>query len=176
MSSVVQALETWLGPGTSDLAMRIGIHSGPIMAGVLRGEKTRFQLFGDTMNTAARIESTGERNRIHLSQQTASHLIHAGKPGWVVERETLVSAKGKGDLQTYWLTTMEGPSEASDEQTSESSSQVGDEMLTASMKRPSDRLTQAVPMSQEGNKRPSSRSVMRLVDFNTQVLELHKSA
>jgi len=171
MSSVVQALETWLGPGTSDLAMRIGIHSGPIMAGVLRGEKTRFQLFGDTMNTAARIESTGERNRIHLSQQTAAHLIHAGKPGWVVERETLVSAKGKGDLQTYWLTTIERPSEASDEHTSETSSQVGDEMFTPSMKRPSDRLAQAIPMSPEGSKRPSSKSVMRLVDYNTQVLE-----
>ena len=49
MGSVVHALDTYLGPGTSELSMRIGIHSGPIMAGVLRGEKTRFQLFGDTM-------------------------------------------------------------------------------------------------------------------------------
>lgn len=49
MITVVRALDTYLGPGTSELSMRIGIHSGPIMAGVLRGEKTRFQLFGDTM-------------------------------------------------------------------------------------------------------------------------------
>lgn len=41
-------LETTLGPSTGDLAVRIGIHSGAITAGVLRGEKGRFQLFGDT--------------------------------------------------------------------------------------------------------------------------------
>jgi len=104
MRSVVQALEAWLGPGTSELSLRIGIHSGPVMVGILRGEKTRFQLFGDTMNTAARIESTGEKNCIHLWQQTATYLINAGKADWVMERTTLVSAKGKGDLQTYWLT------------------------------------------------------------------------
>ena len=41
-------LETTLGPSTGDLAVRIGMHSGAITAGVLRGEKGRFQLFGDT--------------------------------------------------------------------------------------------------------------------------------
>ena len=39
-------------------------HSGPVTGGVLRGEKSRFQLFGDTVNTAARIESSGEANKI----------------------------------------------------------------------------------------------------------------
>ena len=38
-------------PDTAELGMRIGLHSGPVTAGVLRGEKGRFQLFGDTMNT-----------------------------------------------------------------------------------------------------------------------------
>lgn len=41
-------LEGELGPGTSDLKIRIGLHSGPVTAGVLRGSKGRFQLFGDT--------------------------------------------------------------------------------------------------------------------------------
>jgi class 3 adenylate cyclase len=44
---------------------------GPTTAGVLRGEKSRFQLFGDTVNTAARMESTGQKGRIHVSQKTA---------------------------------------------------------------------------------------------------------
>ena len=50
---VVTSLDRTLGPGTADLTMRFGIHSGPVTAGVLRGEKSRFQLFGDTVNTGA---------------------------------------------------------------------------------------------------------------------------
>lgn len=51
IDDLTKALESTLGPGTADLSMRVGIHSGPVTAGVLRGEKSRFQLFGDTMNT-----------------------------------------------------------------------------------------------------------------------------
>ena len=48
MGEVTRKLELTLGPGTQDLQMRFGLHSGPVTAGVLRGEKSRFQLFGDT--------------------------------------------------------------------------------------------------------------------------------
>ena len=100
---VTQELERRLGPGTNELAMRIGIHSGPVTAGVLRGEKSRFQLFGDTVNTAARMESTGSPERIQISQKTAELLIAGGKSHWIKARSELVSAKGKGELQTYWV-------------------------------------------------------------------------
>ena len=46
MTKMTQMLETTLGPDTSDLLLRIGIHTGPVTAGVIRGEKARFQLFG----------------------------------------------------------------------------------------------------------------------------------
>jgi hypothetical protein len=86
--------------------MRIGIHSGPVTAGVLRGERSRFQLFGDTMNTAARMEQTGQMNKIHVSSTTAKLLIAAGKEHWVRPREGMIEAKGKGKLQTYWAKVM----------------------------------------------------------------------
>ena len=96
-------LRSILGGDTATLSMRFGLHSGPVTAGVLRGEKSRFQLFGDTVNTAARMESTGRRHMAQLSQATADLLILAGKAHWLEERPDLVHAKGKGALQTYWL-------------------------------------------------------------------------
>ena len=48
---LTKQLEVTLGPDTGDLRLRVGLHSGPITAGVLRGERSRFQLFGDTVNT-----------------------------------------------------------------------------------------------------------------------------
>jgi class 3 adenylate cyclase len=48
MNTLVRELELSLGPGTGDLKLRLGLHSGPVTAGVLRGQKSRFQLFGDT--------------------------------------------------------------------------------------------------------------------------------
>jgi class 3 adenylate cyclase len=50
MTIITKRLELLLGPGTADLALRLGLHSGPTIAGVLRGEKARFQLFGDTVS------------------------------------------------------------------------------------------------------------------------------
>ena len=103
LTEIVLELEIELGIGTSDLGMRFGIHSGPVTAGVLRGEKSRFQLFGDTVNTAARMESTGVKGKIQVSQATADELIVKGKKDWIVPRQDTVVAKGKGEMQTYFV-------------------------------------------------------------------------
>jgi class 3 adenylate cyclase len=96
-NQLTKKLEAILGPDTAELAMRAGLHSGPVTAGVLRGERARFQLFGDTMNTASRMESTGLKNQIQLSNDTADLLRAAGKGKWLVAREEKIVAKGKGE-------------------------------------------------------------------------------
>eukprot|EP00526_Cylindrotheca_closterium_P004007 CAMPEP_0113645796 /NCGR_PEP_ID=MMETSP0017_2-20120614/24155_1 /TAXON_ID=2856 /ORGANISM="Cylindrotheca closterium" /LENGTH=1160 /DNA_ID=CAMNT_0000557583 /DNA_START=12 /DNA_END=3494 /DNA_ORIENTATION=- /assembly_acc=CAM_ASM_000147 len=107
MSVQVQSLEEELGPETADLGIRIGLHSGPVTAGVLRGDRARFQLFGDTVNTCARVETTGERNKIHLSKDTADLLTQVGKSHWIMPRNDKVYAKGKGEIQTFWMRNLQ---------------------------------------------------------------------
>ncbi|GKY96337.1 hypothetical protein MPSEU_000593400 [Mayamaea pseudoterrestris] len=103
MNDVTRKLETILGPDTRELALRIGLHSGPVTAGVLRGDKSRFQLFGATVNDAARMESSGVKGRIQVSQDTANILVLAGKEHWLTPRDDSVDAVGKGVLKTFWL-------------------------------------------------------------------------
>lgn len=99
---LTQQLESTLGPNTSSLSIRVGVHSGSIIGGVLRGDKYRFQLFGDTMNTTSRMQTTGEVNKIQISSTTARFLEEAGKASWIKPRDVPVRLKGKGVVQTFW--------------------------------------------------------------------------
>jgi class 3 adenylate cyclase len=102
MKILVGKLESKLGEGTVNLSMRFGLHSGPVTAGVLRGERSRFQLFGDTVHHAAFMEKSCLPGRIHVSSETAYNLLAAGRESWLSHRSDPVEIEGRGILTTYW--------------------------------------------------------------------------
>jgi class 3 adenylate cyclase len=81
------------------LKIRIGIHSGPVVAGIIGRHRFIYDVWGDTVNVASRLEAYSLPNRIHVSQDTACHLGDS----FVLEPRGSIDVKGKGKLETFFL-------------------------------------------------------------------------
>jgi class 3 adenylate cyclase len=83
-----------------DLAIRVGIHTGPVVAGVIGRRKFIYDIWGDTVNTASRMESHGLPGRIQISQETKGRL---GDEYYVFEDRGEIEMKGKGPMKAWLL-------------------------------------------------------------------------
>jgi adenylate cyclase len=81
--------------------MRVGIHTGPVVAGIVGVKKFQYDIWGDTVNTASRMESNGEVGKVNISQATYELLKdHAD---FVFESRGKIEAKGKGEMEMLFV-------------------------------------------------------------------------
>ena len=81
--------------------MRVGIHTGPVVAGIVGVKKFQYDIWGDTVNTASRMESSGAVGRVNISGSTYD--LIKDDPGFVFTSRGKVEAKGKGELEMYFV-------------------------------------------------------------------------
>jgi Adenylate cyclase, family 3 (some proteins contain HAMP domain) len=81
------------------LQIRIGINTGSVIAGVIGVKKFIYDLWGDAVNVASRMESSGLPGKIQVTEATYQRL----KNSYVFEKRGQIEVKGRGEMTTYWL-------------------------------------------------------------------------
>jgi len=110
MALEMQAFMHHLRERQPGLAIRIGIHTGPVVAGVIGTKKFSYDLWGDTVNVASRMESHGEKDRVQVSDAAADAL----RGDFEIEARGTIKVKGRGELATHWLLRRKAPANAAE--------------------------------------------------------------
>ena len=92
--------------GELGFAMRVGIHTGPVVAGIVGVKKFQYDVWGDTVNTASRMESNGVEGKVNISQATYELLKNDER--FAFEARGHVDVKGKGEIQMYFVEYAQG--------------------------------------------------------------------
>lgn len=87
--------------GKQAFEMRLGIHAGPIVAGIVGVKKFQYDVWGDTVNTASRIETNGEVGKVNVSE--VIYQLLKDEPAFHFEYRGLIKAKGKGEMKMYFV-------------------------------------------------------------------------
>ncbi|XP_077789704.1 adenylate cyclase type 2 isoform X4 [Podarcis muralis] len=86
----------------NDFKLRVGINHGPVIAGVIGAQKPQYDIWGNTVNVASRMESTGVLDKIQVTEETSNILQTLG---YICTCRGIINVKGKGELQTYFVHT-----------------------------------------------------------------------
>ncbi|XP_026569736.1 adenylate cyclase type 7 [Pseudonaja textilis] len=86
----------------NNFRLRVGINHGPVVAGVIGARKPQYDIWGNTVNVASRMETTGELGKIQVTEETCKILESLG---YACECRGLINVKGKGELITYFVCT-----------------------------------------------------------------------
>jgi len=81
--------------------MRVGIHTGPVVAGIVGVSKFQFDIWGDTVNIASRVENAGEEGKVNISRSTYERIKDDAV--FKFESRGKVSVKGKGDIEMWYV-------------------------------------------------------------------------
>jgi len=98
---IVERHKSQVASGIPAFEMRVGIHTGPVVAGIVGVKKFQYDIWGDTVNTASRIESNGEVGKVNISQATYDLL--KDDPDFSFESRGKIEAKGKGEIEMFFV-------------------------------------------------------------------------